>query len=315
MILFYDKCMKKPKSFHKKLETQKLQGDEKQGLLVALYGSSGEVEDDNGQIIRCHLRKNMEPVITGDHVLWRLEQEGNGIIVGHLPRKSLLARPENKNKTKPVAANVDAMLIVTAPAMISEHLLDRYIVAAENLEISPVIVLNKIDLLNDKLRDEINDQLDTYRKLGYRIIFSSTYTKDGLDELETFLQDKHSVLVGTSGVGKSSIIASFVKSEFVRIGETTTQGVGKHTTTMTRLYHLPHGGDLIDSPGVREFGLWHMSKEEILRGFIDFKPFLNQCKFRDCQHYKEPGCVVLKAVEEGKISSKRFASFKEMLKE
>lgn len=305
--------MKKSKPFHKRPD--KLQGDELQGLLVAVYGATGELEDEHGNVIRCHLRKNIEPVITGDIVLWRPEQDGAGIVVGHLPRKSVLARPENKSKTKLVAANVDAMLIVTAPAMISEHLLDRYIVAAENLNIQIVIVLNKIDLLDDHTREEINARLEPYRNLGYHIIFSSTVTQDGLSELETFLKNKNSILVGSSGVGKSSIIASFVKSDLIRVGETSTQGLGKHTTTMTRLYHLPQEGNLIDSPGVREFGLWHMTQEEILRGFIDFKPFLNQCRFRDCKHLKEPNCALVNAVEAGKISVKRFQSYQEMLRD
>lgn len=305
--------MKKPKSFHK--NTEKLLGTEREGLIVALYGASAEVEDETGHITRCHLRKNMAPVITGDRVLWQPEADNSGIIVAPLPRKSLLARPEHKGKTKPVAANIDAILIVTAPAALSEHMIDRYLVAAENLDIKPLLVLNKIDLLDDTTRVDVMQRLAVYENIGYRVIYSSTYTKDGLEALDDFLREKTCVLVGASGVGKSSIIAAFVPNEYVRVGETSTQGLGKHTTTMTRLYHRAHSGDLIDSPGVREFGLWHMSREEILRGFIDFKPFLNQCKFRDCRHMKEPACAVQKAVAEGKINSKRFASYMEMVEE
>ncbi|MHB1948073.1 MAG: small ribosomal subunit biogenesis GTPase RsgA [Gammaproteobacteria bacterium] len=305
--------MKKPKSFHKKPE--KLLGNEREGLLVAHFGATVEVEDANGQIIRCHLRKNLDPVITGDRVLWQPSHDNTGIIVGHLPRKSLLARPENKNKIKPVAANVDAMLIVTCPPVISEHLLDRYLVAAENLNILPLIVLNKMDLLNETTEAEFNQQLAVYEKIGYRILHSSTKTAHGLDELNEFLKDKTSVLVGTSGVGKSSIIAAFVKGQFVKVGETTTQGVGKHTTTMTRLYHRSEGGDLIDSPGIREFGLWNMSKKDIWQGFIELRPFFNKCKFSDCKHTNEPGCEVQKAIKEGKIHSRRFASLLEMMEQ
>ncbi len=305
--------MKKSKSFQKKPE--KLLGNEREGLLVAHFGAHAEIEDDKGHIFRCHLRKNLEPVITGDRVLWQPGEDNIGVIVDYLPRRSLLSRPENKKKLKPIAANIDAIIIVTAPNALSEHLIDRYLVAAENIKIPVKILLNKMDLLEESLQSEIIKKLKDYEKIGYQTFFSSTLTKHGLDLLDNFLREKSCVLVGASGVGKSSIISSFAPNEFVRVGETSAQGLGKHTTTMTRLYHLPHGGNLIDSPGVREFGLWHMDSNEIVQGFIEFKPFLNQCKFRDCQHLKEPGCAVKQAVEEGKISAKRYTSFKEMITE
>lgn len=304
--------MKKSKSFQKKPE--KLHGDELEGLLVAHFGASAEIEDANGKIVHCHLRKNIEPVITGDRVLWRPESDNAGVVVGHLPRKSLLARPENKYRMKPIAANIDAMIIVTAPPpAISEHLIDRYLVAAEHLGIQPIILLNKMDLLNDNNRADVTERLAIYEKIGYKVLFSSTVAPNGLAEIENFLQNKTCVLVGQSGVGKSSIIASFVHEQFVRVGETSAKGLGKHTTTMTRLYHLPQGGDLIDSPGVREFALWNMAKEDILKSFAEFKPFLNTCKYRNCSHAKEDGCGIQRAIAEGKISSRRFSSYNEMI--
>lgn len=305
--------MKKTKSFHKKPE--KLLGTEREGLLVAHFGAAAEVEDASGQVIRCHIRKNLKPVVTGDRVLWQLEQDNTGIIVDYLPRHSLLARPENKNKLKLLAANIDTIFVVSAPQGLSEYLIDRYIVAAENLKITPIILLNKMDLLNETNMVEIRNRLSTYEKIGYKVIFSSTYTTDGLATLDHFLQGKNAVLVGASGVGKSSIISAFVPDQFIRIGDTSIKGSGKHTTTMTRLYHLPHGGNLIDSPGVREFNLWHMDKENILQGFIEFHPFLNNCKFRDCQHLKEPSCGLMKAVEEGKIQQERLQSYQDMVKQ
>lgn len=304
--------MKKPKSFQKKPE--KLTGHELTGLLVAHYGGSAEVENAHGQIIRCHLRKNAESVSVGDQVLWILEQDGTGTIVDHLPRKSLLARPERKDKLKAVAANIDIMIIVTAPPpILSLPMIDRYIVAAENLKITPIIVMNKMDLLSEEQLAEMNVCLGVYKSIGYQVLFSSTYTNNGMHELENILRDKNGVLVGQSGVGKSSITRHFVQEDLIRVGETSMQGLGKHTTTMSRLFHLPQGGNLIDSPGVREFGLWHMDKSEIELGFVEFKEFSGQCKFRDCEHLKEPGCAVQKAVTEGKISELRFESFKEMV--
>lgn len=301
--------MKKSKTFHKK--TEKLLGNEREGLLIAHFGATSEVEDTEGKIVRCHLPKNLESVITGDRVLWRPENN-TGVVVNRLPRRSLLSRTESNGKCKPLAANIDAIIIVTAPPTVSEYLIDRYIVAAEHLQIPAVILHNKTDLCS---ANEAKLRLAAYEKIGYPTLFSSTLTENGLDHLAQFLQNKTCVLVGTSGVGKSSIIASFVSDQRVRVGETSSQGLGKHTTTMTRLYHLPNNSHLIDSPGVREFGLWHMTPNEVINGFIEFKTFLGQCKFRDCQHMKEPGCAIQKAVAEGKISEKRFESFKEIVGE
>lgn len=162
--------MKNSKSFQKKHE--KLLGTEQEGLLVATFGATGEVEDATGQVIRCHLRKNMEPVITGDRVLWLPESDNSGIVVGHLPRKSLLAKPEHNGKMKPIAANIDAMIIVTAPPpALSEYLIDRHLIAAENLNVTPIILLNKMDLLSDINRTEVLEQLAGYKELVTRSFF------------------------------------------------------------------------------------------------------------------------------------------------
>lgn len=306
--------MKNSKSFQKKHE--KRLGTEKEGLLVATFGATGEVEDADGQVIRCHLRKNMEPVITGDRVLWLPEADNSGLVVDHLPRTSLLAKPEHNGKMKPIAANIDAMIIVTAPPpALSEYLIDRHLIAAENLNVTPIILLNKADMLNDTNRNAVMDQLAVYEKIGYRVILSSTKTQDGITQLLEFFHNKTCVLVGVSGVGKSSIISTLIPQQEIRVGDISASGSGKHTTTMTRLYRLPQGGSLIDSPGIREFGLWHMSNSEIAAGFVDFHAFADQCKFRNCQHIKEPGCAVQKAIEEKKIEVKRFESYKKMISE
>lgn len=291
----------------------KLVGNEREGLLVAHFGAHAEIQDEFGKIIYCHIRKNMEPVITGDRILWQMEADNTGVIVACLPRKSLLGRPEKKGRIKPVAANIDAIIIVAAPATFSEHLLDRYLIAAENLQIPPVILLNKIDLLSSHDRDGLHQRLNVYEKVGYPVIYSSVLSKHGLTELDNFFRNKTSVLVGASGVGKSSIISSFLPEQTIAVGDTSAKGLGKHTTTATRLYHLQHGGQLIDSPGVREFGLWHASPAEILNGFIEFKKYLGHCKFRDCKHLKEPGCALQKAVQDNEISASRLESYKQLL--
>lgn len=293
----------------------KLDGTEREGLLVAHFGATAEIEDEFGKIIYCHIRKNLEPVITGDRILWQTDKDGTGIIVACLPRKSLLAHPGKHNKYKPVAANIDAMIIVTAPAAFSEHLLDRYLIAAENLKITPLILLNKMDLLEKHKHLKLEPRLAVYEKAGYNVIYSSVLTKNGLSALDHFFRNKTCVLVGASGVGKSSIIANFIPEKNIVIGETTVKGIGKHTTTSTRLYHLPHGGNLIDSPGVREFSLWNASQTEILNGYKEFQKYLGHCKFRDCHHMKEPGCAIQNAVDQHEISATRLESYRSMIKE
>lgn len=293
----------------------KLDGSEKEGLLIAHYGANAEIQDEYGKVIYCHIRKNLEPVITGDRVLWQPEPDNTGVIVGCLPRKSLLAHPGKHGKSKPVAANIDAMIIVTAPATLSEHLLDRYLIAAENLKIAPIILLNKMDLLDKHNKEDIEKRLAVYANIGYPLIYSSVVTKHGLSDLNKFLQDKTSVLVGASGVGKSSIIDNFIPEEHVMIGETSNKGIGKHTTTSTRLYHLPHGGYLIDSPGVREFNLWHVNFDELLHGFVEFRKYFGHCKFRDCKHMREPHCAIQTAAQQHEISMSRLESYKQLMHE
>lgn len=305
--------MKNKKHPHPK--PAKLLGTEREGLLITTFGATAELEDEYGNIIRCHIRKNADPVITGDRVYWILENDGTGTILGPLPRKSLLSRPENAHHFKLIAANIDHVIIVTAPPpVLSEDMIDRYLVAAELLHIQPIILLNKMDLLDNEAREQILLRLSVYEKIGYTVIYSSTYTRDGLNQLDQFLREKTCVLVGASGVGKSSIIAALTSEQTIRVAEVShSSGLGKHTTTTTHLYHLPHGGNLIDSPGVREFGLWHATPDELLQGFIEFKNFMHGCKFRDCKHQKEPGCVIREAVSNHEIDERRFQSYCKML--
>ena len=288
---------------------------EQQGLVISYFGNSVAVEADDGQVFQCQLHRNQELPVVGDRVRWLLGNGGTGTILAIEPRVSLLARGDAHGKQKLIAANVDEIVIVMAPPPVfSEYLVDRYLVAAELLKINPIIVMNKIDLLNDTDRKSAQDHLKLYGSIGYPIVFSSIYLKDGLSELAAYLKNKTAVLVGPSGVGKSSIITALGSREPIRVNEVSPKGTGKHTTTATRLYHLPQGGQLIDSPGVREFNLWPVSKQEMLRGFKEFQQFLSGCRFRDCQHTVEPGCAVQVALADGKISPQRFLSYQELMK-
>ena len=290
-------------------------GPEQDGLVVAHYGTQVAVESEPGHSQRCHLRANLEGLVTGDRVVW-CEGDPMGVVVAQRERHSVLSRPDPYGKLKPVAANIDQILLVIAPFPEPHaNLIDRYLVAAEVVGIEPVILLNKTDLLEHEpaLRKSIDELLAIYPALGYRIIRTSI--KDsGLEELHNALHERTSVFVGQSGVGKSSLVNVLLPDADIRVGalSQSTQK-GTHTTTTALLLHLNCGGTLIDSPGIREFGLWHMSRDQVEQGFREFRPLLGTCKFRDCQHEHEPGCAILQGVEAGQISERRLESYRRIV--
>ncbi len=296
--------------------TEKNQQSQQIGLVISYFGNSVAVETVNGQVFQCHLKRNQPLPVVGDRVTFQLENENTGIVIAIEPRHSLLTRGQGHAATQPIAANVDIIVIVMAPPPIfSEYLIDRYLIAAELLKIQPIILINKMDLLDETTRLAALERLAVYQQIPYPAMLSSVVMKEGLAALATYLRNKSAVLVGPSGVGKSSIIAALTQSQMIPIGEVSAKGAGKHTTTATRLYHLPDGiGQLIDSPGVREFHLWPVNQEEIWQGFKEFQHFSNACKFRDCLHLVEPGCAVREAVAQGKISAKRYESYQLLIK-
>lgn len=291
-------------------------GAEQTGRVIAHFGRSLEVRSTHGAAVRCHLRANLEGLVTGDTVIWREGQDGSGVVVARTERDSVLSRPDAQGRLKPVAANVDQLLIVFAvePAP-HANLIDRYLIAAEATGIAPVLVLNKVDLLPDD-GGELGQMLERYQALGYPVVRTTIAQADGLAALYHQLAERTSVFVGQSGVGKSSLIDQLLPEETLRIGALSEDSrKGTHTTTTARLYAMPdaHNGVLIDSPGIREFGLTHLDAQAVTDGFIEFRPFLGHCRFRDCRHQAEPGCALLAAVEAGKIHPERFASYRRIL--
>lgn len=287
-----------------------LQG-EQVGLAIARYGQTIDVESQNGEVFHCFQRQNIGELVAGDNVVFCPGNEHKGIVVALLPRQTLLARPTLHAESKPLAANVTCMGIVIAkePKPHSQ-LLDSYLVAAKLLGMPPLIVVNKSEMLTSKqdLQPEID--LALYEELGYPVIMASAHQARGLDAINDYLADHNSILLGQSGVGKSSLIASLLPQEKLRVGPLSEKTkLGKHTTTAAKLYHLPSGGHLIDSPGVRNFRLWKTTEAEILQGFRELQPFAGQCKFRDCQHKKEPGCAIQAALEKGLISAIRLRNY------
>ena len=289
-------------------------GSEQEGLITAHFGTQVEVESAPGSSQRCHLRANLEGLVTGDRVIW-CAGEPTGVVVAQRNRDSALCRPDPYGKLKPVAANIDQIFIVIAPFPEPHaNLIDRYLVAAENVGIEPVILLNKTDLLqtDDALQQRMETLLAIYPTLEYRVLKASKL--GAMEELHSALKGRTSVFVGQSGVGKSSLINTLLPDADLLVGalsESTQKGT--HTTTTAQLFHLPTGGTLIDSPGIREFGLWHMSKEQVEQGFREFRPYLGTCKFRDCQHQHEPGCAILAAADAGNVSEHRLESYRRIV--
>src|SRR5690554_7575032 len=269
-----ERMARKEKAVEAQAEAGEL-GPEQEGLVIAHYGQQLDIEalegEDTGQVFRCFVRANIDSLVTGDRVVWRPGKSETGVIVARCERDNLLQRPDNFGAVKPVAANIDHIILVIAPEPEPhDNLIDRYLVASEITDIPAVILLNKTDLITDQNRPHIDALLARYAALGYEIVRTSAVQFDGAPspEVEALVKGKTSAFVGQSGVGKSSIIQTLMPGEAIRVGAVSeSTGKGVHTTTTAKLFHLPMGGDLIDSPGIREFGLWHMRPQEIEYGF------------------------------------------------
>jgi ribosome biogenesis GTPase len=290
--------------------------ESKPGLIVANFGAKLVVEDTNGVLHRCAGRRKLGSLVCGDRVRWQAGEHQDCAVIELEARQSELARPDKNGRKKTIAANIDQVLIMTSPGVeFSTGLIDRYLITAETLGIHPLIIFNKIDLLEAAQLTEFKQQLAAYEKIGYPVILTSSKTAHGLDALMPFIFNKTSIIVGKSGVGKSSLLNQILPNAEARVGDISqATGKGTHTTTTARLYHLPgNEGDLIDSPGIREFGLWQITPQQVAQGFREFRDYTEQCRFRDCLHRSEPGCAVTEAVKQGAISAPRYASYQRIL--
>lgn len=288
--------------------------DKCNGRVISHFGQHLHVEsletEDAGRLIRCSQRANLPKLVTGDLVVWSHDGAEAGVVVAQGQRDSVFGRASPEGVFRPMAANIDLVLIVFA-SLPTPHvsLIDRYLVAIEQLNLRAVLILNKLDLLNRQESADLDKILSNYRKIGYPLHKISAKDGQGISELEQALIGKTTILVGQSGVGKSALVNRLNKGSIADVGALSEAWErGTHTTTTARLFHMA-GFDLIDSPGIREFGLGHIQQSQVFEGFVEFQPFAGKCKFRDCSHQQEPNCAIQAAVGCGQISGERVDSY------
>lgn len=296
---------------------QKIQADYQQpdnsasqyeeGLVISRFSRHAEIEDKQGNRVHCSIRPNIDSLVAGDQVVWQLTGIRQGIVLSRYPRTSVLMRNDKQDNSKPIAANITQVFIVVAPKpAISLTLLDSYLAIAEILKLNANIVLNKTDLPCLTLQQELTAR---YQPLGYCILFTNQSNLITFEPLKEALKEQISVFVGQSGVGKSSLIKTILPNEIIQTAAISELSeLGCHTTSNSRFYHLPSGGALIDSPGVRDFCLSNIGPTEVIYGFREFKALLGQCKFRNCNHKDNLGCAIIKSVEQGTVSLERYES-------
>lgn len=280
------------------------------GRVITRFGSELLVSNGDQRPIRCTTKRKLDHVACGDYVIWQANQHGNATASQLLPRKNALTRRTYRGTPKTIAANVDQLLVTSSwlPRPIWE-LVDRYLIAADQLQADAIIIINKSDLEQKQATEADRKALQDYQDIGYTVLAINALTGEGVDELRERMNEKTNIFVGRSGVGKSSIAQHFLPDIELLVKEISQSGEGQHTTTTATLYDLENDAYLIDSPGVRDYALDELTKRKLSDGYREFAPYLQNCRFNNCSHQHEPKCAVRQAVEQGDISKERYRRY------
>jgi len=290
------------------------------GRVLRVGGLESHVRGANGRDYRCATRRLLKTlatdqrhvVATGDHVLFRPEGEDRGMILRVEPRKGVLSRGSRKRRHI-IATNVHLLVIVTSAAepRIKPNLIDRFLVTAEKAEITPIICINKVDLVE---RADLMPLSGVFGQLGYQVLLMSATEGWGVSRLQQLVAGKESVVAGQSGVGKSSILNAIDPDLALRVSRVSEESEkGRHTTTAAEMIPLAGGGYIVDTPGIRQFQLWDVLPEETAGFFRDIRPYVSHCRFPDCTHTHEEDCAVKDAAADGRIDMRRYESYCQIL--
>lgn len=311
-------------------------GSTAQGLVVCHYGKEVDIETNIEtnihSVIRCNLRQNLPPIAVGDQVYYEINnsninnqtENNTGIVTKILPRTSLLERSSltnfnAKHKPRPIAANLDQILIIIAPEPAPQsYLIDQFLIIAESAHLNSILIFNKYDiyqaLQNNQNKQSYDDLISIYQKLGYPVLNISANDDQSYAALNRLLANKTSILVGQSGVGKSTITKKLAPDSDILTGAISEKSLlGKHTTTTAKLYHLDNNANLIDAPGIREMGVAHLDRKTIEQAYREFRPYLGNCKFKDCSHEHEPNCALKQALADQIINKVRWSNYKKFV--
>lgn len=300
-----------------------------EGVVIKSTGSWYEVRNDSGEVVLCRLRgkirldgiRTTNPISVGDKVLYEKENnKGTCVINKILPRHNVIVRKSvNLSKASHIiASNIDQAILVATIAQprTSTGFIDRFLVTAEAYHIPTTIVFNKCDLYDEEQMAQAEELISTFEDIGYKSFMISAKTGYRCDELKEIMKDKVSLFSGHSGVGKSALVNRLDPNLNVRVGEISdVHEKGKHTTTFSQMFPLSFGGYIIDSPGIKEFGLYDMEKETLAQRFPEMRNLMHECKFSNCTHLHEPHCAIKDAVENNVIADWRYNDYCSMMED
>ncbi|MDB5222513.1 MAG: rsgA [Chitinophagaceae bacterium] len=296
-------------------------------MKAIVYKSTGSwyvVKSENGETFNARIKGKFKidditstnPIAVGDHVEIEMENEGEGSVVINkiIDRKNYITRqsPHNKHQHHIIASNLDQSLLFATlrDPKTSQGFIDRFLVTCEAYHIPAIIVFNKADLHREKEEEKFDELKSIYETIGYKVMAMSIEKNTGVEEVKELLKDKVTLLSGHSGVGKSSFInIVFPELKLKTLDVSSWSGKGMHTTTFAEMFDLPFGGKVIDTPGLREFALMDISKQELSHYFPEMRALINDCQFNNCMHINEPGCAVKEAVNSGGIATDRYVSY------